>query len=32
MIIATVMNAKLNVFIYGKNKKMFKESIIWNIK
>ena len=28
MIIGTLMNAKLNRFIFGKNKKMFKESIV----
>jgi uncharacterized membrane protein len=28
MILATVINAKTNKFYYGKNKKLFKESII----
>lgn len=29
MILATILNAKTNKFVYGKNKKLFKESIVW---
>jgi len=29
MIIATVLNAKTNKFVFGKSKKMFNSSIVW---
>lgn len=31
MILATILNAKTNKFVYGKNKKLFKESIVWKL-
>jgi hypothetical protein len=30
MILASVLNAKSNQFVYGKNKKLFKQSIVWS--
>lgn len=31
MILASVLNAKSNQFVYGKNKKLFKQSIVWSM-